>query len=138
MNKNLTAALLSSMIEEPIETITTAKVSAKPRLSMSTSMRPTDMTEEDFKAYKAERQRERRQRIRNKAEAGTVEFNADTAREALADAALMILAADGDGSGAIRSYLHKVFHDQPGALMTLEDKVKRGYIKPRLLPIISK
>jgi hypothetical protein len=92
------------------------------------------MSAEERREYNAERQRERRANIkRREAELNAVTFDVATSREALADAALMILASNSAGSAAIRSYLAAVYRTQPGAPMTLEGWIRSGVMKPKLL-----
>ena len=57
----------------------------------------------------------------------------ESAREALADAALMILASNSAGADAIRSYLAAVYRTQPGAPLTLEGYIKSGSMRPKLI-----
>lgn len=91
-----------------------------------------DMTDEEHRAYKAKNTADRRARIKAAAAKGSLDFNAETTRDALADAAIAILAADAAGADAIRSYLATVFSDKPGVPMTVTARAKSGQIKTKL------
>lgn len=92
------------------------------------------MSVDERREYNAERQRERRAAIKKReARLNAVTFDVTTSREALADAALMILASNSAGSEAIRAYLRAVYRTQPGAPLTLEGWIKSGVMKPKLL-----
>lgn len=110
---------------------------AAPRTSRTSKKRASvdiaGMSADEYRAYKARLQSERRQRIRNRQAAGSIPFDAASAREALADAALMLLATDGPGSEEISTYLRKIFTDQPSAPLTIQARAKSGALKPRLI-----
>ena len=87
------------------------------------------------RAYKAAHQRDRRARIAaEKDENNVVLLDAITARDALADAALMLLSLNLPGADQVRGYLGKVFRTQVGAPLTIESRIKAGAMKPKLLP----
>ena len=92
-----------------------------------------DMTEDQFRAYKTRLQAESRKAIRAKKANGELPFNASTTRDALADAAIMLLASKGPGADAIRSYLAKVFPAMPGVPLTVTARATSGELKPKLL-----
>jgi len=129
MSKSLTVELLQEMIRDdsPLYVKTS---------SAKTSVR--DLPEDERKAYKARRQAERRAALKERAANGSVKFDTVTARDALADAAILILASGSEGSEAIMSYLRKVYHDQAGAPFTIKAHAKSGQLKPRLLHIAAK
>lgn len=92
------------------------------------------MSTEERREYNNERQRERRAAIKKReADLNAVTFNQESAREALADAALMILASNAAGAEAIQSYLAAVYRTQPGAPLTLTGWIRSGAMKPKLL-----
>jgi hypothetical protein len=62
---------------------------------------------------------------------GVVVYSKPNAREALADAAMHILATGGEGAEEIRSVLRAVFGGQVGAPLTIESHVKSGKIKSK-------
>ncbi|AMD59383.1 MULTISPECIES: hypothetical protein [Agrobacterium] len=92
-----------------------------------------DMTDVELRAYKAQKQAARRAELKARESTGSVKFDAISTREALADAALLLLATGGPGADAVSSYLQKVFHDQVGAPLTIATWAKSGKLKPRLM-----
>lgn len=91
--------------------------------------RPVD----ERRAYVAERVREHRKRQREAVEAGSPLPTEPMIREALADAALALLAVDGPGSDQIRHVLGRVFDGRVGVPGTGTARAKAGTLKPRLL-----
>lgn len=67
--------------------------------------------------------------------AGKVKPTAANIRAALADAALMLLAANGPGADHVRTVLSVVFIARPGVPLTVEKKARSGKLRPRLMPI---
>ena len=128
MSKSLTIELLKELIADdgPLTVLKPAAIGIR------------DLPDAERKAYKAKKQAERRAALKERAEGGSVKFDVATAREALADAALMLLASGGDGSAAIERYLEKVYHDQAGAPLTIKARAKAGLLKPKLLHIAAK
>jgi predicted DsbA family dithiol-disulfide isomerase len=124
-----TEELLRELIEEPI-------VKMPPKKPTPVGIR--DLPGAERKTYKAQKQAERRAKLRDRADGGSVKFDMSSAREALADAALMILASGAEGSASIERYLGKVYHDQSGALLTIKANARSGRLKPRLLNIAMK
>ncbi|WP_296069400.1 hypothetical protein [uncultured Agrobacterium sp.] len=97
-----------------------------------------DMTEGEFRAYKAKKQAERRAALKERETGGSIKFDALSTREALADAALLLLATGGPGADAVMAYLGKVYHDQVGAPMTIRSWARSGKLKPKLMHIARK
>lgn len=97
-----------------------------------------DMTDVEYRAYKAKRQAERRASLKARESSGSVKFDASSTREALADAALLLLATGGPGADAVMSYLSKIYHDQVGAPLTIQSWAKSGKLRPKLLHIARK
>ncbi len=122
------AELLKELIDEPTMTL----------LSKKTPVGIRDLPDDERKAYKARKQAERRAKLKERIGAGSVKYDAASAREALADAALMILVSGTEGSAAIERYLAKVYHDQAGAMLTIKAHARSGRLKPRLLGIAMK
>jgi hypothetical protein len=121
------AALLREMLGE----LPDAERRGRPR-----SIGVADMSAAEFKSYKAEKARERRARIRASIEDdGVLPYDAATAREALADAALLILAGDLAGAENVRRYLQGVFREQPGAPLSIEAAAKSGRLKPKYIEL---
>ena len=88
---------------------------------------------EERRKYFTEARRRSRARERQAVEAGAIEPNTANVRDALADAALMILATDAPGAAEVRAVLAKVFAARPGAPMTIETRARRGKLKLRLM-----
>lgn len=97
-----------------------------------------DMSPEERRAYDAQKKAASRAKAAEQKKEGKVAFTGDNVREALADAALMLLAAGGEGSKNIEAYLSKVFADKPAAVLNIKNQARKGKIKPRLLKIIAK
>ncbi|MBP2446985.1 hypothetical protein [Rhizobium leguminosarum] len=110
-----------------------AVVVERPRKPRKPSVGIDGMTPAEFRAYKARLQAERRAKLKAQEVAGTLPFDAETTRDALADAAIMLLYAGGPGANAILNYLGQVYADKPGAPMTIAARVKTRVLKPKLL-----
>ncbi len=119
--QTLEIEMLQSLIDEP-------KRQRKPKPEVGIA----DMTDEQHRAYKAKHQADRRARMAASAKAGELPFDTETTRQALADAALMILKSDGDGADAIREYLAAVFLGKPGVPFTVTARAQSGEMKPKL------
>jgi hypothetical protein len=122
------AELLRELIDEPL-----IRIPKKP-----TPVAIRDLPDAERRVYKAQRQAERRAKLRERANGGSVKFDASSAREALADAALMILASGAEGSASIERYLAKVYRDQSGAVLTIRANARSGRLKPKFLNITMK
>ena len=131
---NLTARLLAELLAEPAPMVGRTTGKAAPGRKRRTDVYVRDMSDDERRAYKAERQRDRRAKLKAKlVDHSVVVFNATSAREALADAALIILAKDLPGADQVRKYLAGVFRTQMGAILTLQARIKSGNMRPRLL-----
>lgn len=64
--------------------------------------------------------------------AGKITPTKPNIRDAFADAALMILATDAPGADQVRAVLAAVFSGRPGTPMAIENKAKRGRLRPKL------
>ncbi|MBL0375379.1 hypothetical protein JJB09_25540 [Rhizobium sp. KVB221] len=62
----------------------------------------------------------------------SIRFDATSMRLALADAALFILSRNLRGADQIWAYLNAVFSAQPGAMLTLDARIKAGTVRPSL------
>ncbi|MCZ4287265.1 hypothetical protein [Hoeflea alexandrii] len=91
-----------------------------------------DMTDAEFRAYKSKLQADRRAKVKADAAKGSLPFDAETTRQALADAAIAILASDGPGADAIRAYLSSVFVEKTGVPFTVTARAKAGELKVKL------
>lgn len=92
-----------------------------------------DLPEEERKKYQREATRAHREKLKAKQKEGNPEPTADAIREALADAALMLLAVGGPGADQVRAYLERAFPGRSGVPMTVTSKARSGKLKPRSL-----
>ncbi len=74
-----------------------------------------------------------RAREREAQSVGDIPATTANVRDALADAALMILATGAPGADQIRAVLEQVFATKPGVPLSVETKAKRGKLKPKLI-----
>ncbi len=119
---SLEIQLLHSLIDTP-----------KRQRKKTPKVRLADMTDTEFRAHKAKLQADSRKAIKEKKAQGSLHFNTATTRDALADAAIMLLASNAEGADAIRAYLSKVFPSMPGVPFTVTVRAKSGELKPKLL-----
>lgn len=118
--------------EEPMESPVAKPISKRSKVSLS------DMNDDEFRAYKARLQAERRAKLKAREANGSVKFDANSTRDALADAALMILAHGLPGTDTIQKYLERVFADQVGAPWTITARARSGDLKPKLIRFAAK
>ncbi|HEV7337474.1 MAG TPA: hypothetical protein VGO06_16005 [Bosea sp. (in: a-proteobacteria)] len=88
---------------------------------------------EERRAYLRERARAYRAKGKASAESGRLEARGGTIRDALADAALILLASGAPGSDAIERLLGIAFSGRPGVPGTVRAKARAGAIKPKIL-----
>lgn len=75
-----------------------------------------------------------RQRNRAKVRAApSVAATSANINQALADAALMILATGAPGADQVRKVLQTIFVQRPGVPIAVETKAKKGKLKPKLI-----
>jgi len=91
-----------------------------------------DLPAKQFAAYNRETVARSRAAAREAKAAGIVEPTTANINQALADAALMILAVGGPGAEQVRNALHKIFSAHPGTPMSIEAKARTGKLKPKL------
>ncbi|MBZ9683279.1 hypothetical protein LB531_21715 [Mesorhizobium sp. CO1-1-2] len=75
-------------------------------------------------------------RKRNRAKvraAPSVAATSANINQALADAALMILATGAPGADQVRKVLQTIFVQRPGVPIAVETKAKKGKLKPKLI-----
>lgn len=96
------------------------------------------MTREERLRHDADLAKTRRHKKAAMMAAGSLKFDEGTARDALADAALMILASGTDGADAIMAYLTKLYHDKTGVPYAIQAKARFGKFKPKLLGFADK
>ena len=123
--------LLRELLDEDV-------VADRPKATRKAAVDIDGMTPDEFRAYKSRLQAERRAKLKAQEAAGSLPFDAETTRDALADAALMLLYFGGPGSEAVMTYLGKVFADKPGAPLTIAARVKTRALKPKLLKFARK
>lgn len=92
-----------------------------------------DLPPEERKAYQAAVVRKHRAKVKAEKAKGTPEPTKDAVREALADAALMLLAVDGPGADQVRAYLDRAFPGKPGVAMTVTSKARSTKLRPKSL-----
>ena len=124
------ADLLAEMIGENVEP--SARGRGRPR-----TFGYSDKTPDEKREYKADKAREGRSAQRSAIEKGALPYNAATARAALADAALLILAGDKQGAENIRSFLRAVYASAPGAPLSIEAAARSGAMKPKYRDLIQ-
>lgn len=107
------------------------------RMTKRPSVGLANMSDEEYRAYKAQKQAERRAALKERETGGSVKFDSASTREALADAALLLLATGGPGADAVMSYLSRIYHDQVGAPLTIRSWARSGKLKPKLMHIAS-
>lgn len=98
----------------------------------------SEMTPEQQRRYKRINQRERRAALKAREAKGSVKFDAVSTRDALADAAMLLLATGGPGADVVMNYLNKVFADQPGAPLTIRARARSGELRPKLIEFARK
>lgn len=124
--------LLRELLDEPVV------VADKPKETRKQPVGIDEMQPDEFRAYKARLQAERRARLKEQEAAGSLPFDAETTRDALADAAIMLLYAGGPAADAVLNYLGRVFADKPGAPLTIAARVRTRALKPKLIQFARK
>ena len=97
--------------------------------------RPTirDLPLNERKAYQAEAVRRHRAKVKREKALGNPAPTKAAVREALADAALMLLAVEGPGADQVRSYLSRAFPGRVGVSMTVTSRARSGKLRPTSL-----
>lgn len=83
--------------------------------------------------YYRDARRRSRARARAAAGAGALEANAANIRDALADAALMILASDAPGADLVMNVLGQAFAARAGVPMLVRERARKGKLRPKLI-----
>jgi hypothetical protein len=94
-----------------------------------------DLPPEERKRYQAEAVAKHRAKVKAQKADGNPEPTGDAVREALADAALMLLAVGGPGADQVRAYLDRAFPGRPGVAMTVTSRARSGQLKPKSLKV---
>jgi hypothetical protein len=92
-----------------------------------------DLPLEERREYQREAVRKHRAKLRDNKAQGNPQPTRDAVREALADAALMLLAVDGPGADQVRAYLVKAFPGRVGVSMTVTSGARSGKLRPKSL-----
>lgn len=105
---------------------------------LTTAKRPetkfVGLGEDERRAYMREAMRKSRARKREAAAAGKLEADKATIRDALADAAIMLVATGGPGSKEILAAIGRAFGaDRPGVPFSVAADCRTGKIRPKLL-----
>ena len=103
------------------------------RLTAGRKKSVRDRPVEERRAYGAQRVREHRQRQKEAVQTGSPLPTDPMIREALADAAIALLAVDGPGSEQIRHVLGRVFAGRSGVPGTVTARAKAGTLRPKHL-----
>lgn len=83
--------------------------------------------------YDREAKRRSRERAKQAAVAGALEDRAETVRDVLADAALILLATGEPGADAIERLLGIAFRVRPGVPGKVRARARSGALRPKLL-----
>ncbi len=94
-----------------------------------------DLPPEARNEYYAEANRQSRAKRKAAIEAGTPEPTDAVIQQALADAALMILAVNGPGAAQVRQALGVAFPDRVGVPMTVQHRARTGSLRPKLIGV---
>lgn len=84
------------------------------------------------RAYNAEAARQSRAKKKALKEAGVAEAYEADIQAALADAAIVLLAAGGSGAAAVREVLEDIYRHKVGIAFTIEHEAISGSRKPKL------
>lgn len=87
--------------------------------------------------FRVARQRSRR-RVRASSAAGAPEPTTANIRDALADAALMIVATSAPGAESILAVVGQVFSQRPGVVMTVASRARQGKLRTKLAKVGGK
>lgn len=90
----------------------------------------TSLDEDQKREYFRLSRRRSRAKVRA---APSVPATAANINQALADAALMILATGAPGADQVRKVLQTIFAQRPGVPIAVETKAKKGKLKPKLI-----
>lgn len=93
-----------------------------------------DMSVEDRREYMRQKKQASRDGVRSRLRQGKLPGTSEFMRRALADAAISILENDGPGADRIREVIRCIFIATPGTALRIEQGVKNGTFKRKLLP----
>ncbi len=124
-------AMLAEMIaddkpQQPTVTVP-ARRGPKPRVDLAS------MSREEELAHKAAIRRKNYQAKAARKAAGSLTYDEPTVRDALADAAIMMIAHGLPGTYTLMSYIARVYHDKAGVPLSVKAEARSGRLKPKLL-----
>ncbi|TPN39341.1 hypothetical protein FKO01_04050 [Mesorhizobium sp. B2-3-3] len=93
----------------------------------------SEMTIEQRRAYDRTKRAESRAAQTQATLDGAIKPTVANIRDALADAAIMLLAVDGPGAAEIQNVLGKVFAARIGVVLAVARDAKRGKLRTKLL-----
>lgn len=93
----------------------------------------SSLGEDERRAYYRDSRRRTRARVKASAANGSLEPTNANIRDALADAATMILATGAPGAEHIRKVLATIFESRPGAPLSIEMNAKGGKLRTKLI-----
>ena len=92
-----------------------------------------DMSPEDRRAYERTTRKAHRDRQKLAAAEGSPLPTEDVLRQALSDAAIILLATGAPGSDALTKLLAKAFPGRPGVPGTVRARARSGGLRPKLI-----
>jgi len=92
-----------------------------------------DMSTDELRTYEAARKKAYRASRKAAVEAGGASATESTARDLLADLAIMILATNAPGSDVIMSGLDRYYVGKEGWPISIRAKCRTGKFKPKLI-----
>lgn len=103
--------------------------------ALAATAKPTvrELSPADRTAYDRENKRQQRARAKAAKEAGRPEASDAAIREALADAAILLLAVDGPGASEIQRAVARAFPGRSGVASTTRIRAKAGTLRPKVL-----
>ncbi len=94
-----------------------------------------ELSAEDRTAYDRENKRQQRERAKAARESGRLEASDASSREALADAAILLLAVGGPGADEIQKAVHKAFTGGFAVAGTVRARCRAATLRPRVLTV---
>ena len=118
---------------DDIKNLYDAMIAAKARKAASGTLGYSELDEAQRKAYHAAAMRETRAKASKARKAGSPEPTPANIRQALADAALILVATGADGAPEILKLLGKAFPGRAGVPGTVLTRATSGKLRPILL-----
>lgn len=95
----------------------------------------SSLNEVGRRAYYRDKKRASRSRDRQASADGSPAPTTANIREALADAALMLIATAGPGADQVLNVLTSVFAERPGVPLSIEQRAKSGRLRPKMVAL---